>query len=85
VVPELVDLTPGVEMHTFKYLMVVSAALAAAFFLAHPETKLPTNGYADVMPVAIGALPMLAPNSWSDEWYQAHTTAHKEFASASSF
>jgi hypothetical protein len=70
-------------MHTFKYLMVISAALAAAFFLARPETKLPTNSYADVMPSAIGALPM--PKSWSDDWYQAHAAARKEFASASSF
>jgi hypothetical protein len=72
-------------MHTFKYLMVVFAALAAAFFLARSETRLPTNSYADVMPAAIGALPVLAPSSWSGEWYQAHTAARKEFASASSF
>jgi hypothetical protein len=78
-------ITSEVEMPTFKYLMVVAAALAAAFFLARPETNLPRNSYADVMPSAIGALPMLAPSSWSDEWYQAHTAARKEFASASSF
>lgn len=72
-------------MHTFKYLMVVSAALAAAFFLARPETKLPANSYADVMPSAIGALPMLSPKSWGDEWYQAHKAAHEEFVSVRSF
>jgi hypothetical protein len=72
-------------MSTLKYLMVVAAVLAAAFFLAQPETKLATNSYADVMPSAISALPMLSPKSWADEWYQVHKAAHEEFASASSF
>jgi hypothetical protein len=78
-------ITPEVEMPTFKYLMVVAGALAAAFFLTQPETQLATNSYADVMSSAIGTLPMLSPKSWSDDWYQAHTAARKEFASASSF
>jgi hypothetical protein len=72
-------------MPTFKYLMVIAAVLAATFFLARPETKLPTNGYADVMPSSTSALPLLSPKSWSDDWYQAHKAAHEEFASASSF
>jgi hypothetical protein len=72
-------------MSTFKYLMVVAAVLAAAFFLAQPETKLPTNSYADVMPTAISALPMLSPKSWADEWYQVHQAIREEFVSVSSF
>lgn len=72
-------------MPTFKYLSVVAAVLAAAFFLAQPETQLATNSYADVMPAAISALPMLAPKSWSDEWYQANKATPEEFVSVSSF
>jgi hypothetical protein len=72
-------------MSTFKYLAVVMAVLAAAFFLSQPQTGLAMNSYADVMPAVISALPMLSPKSWSDERYQAHKAAHEEFASASSF
>jgi hypothetical protein len=72
-------------MPTFKYLMVVAAVLAAAFFLARPETKLPTNSYADVMPTAISSLPMLSPKSWSDDWYPVHKATREEFATVSSF
>ena len=74
-----------IEMSTLKYLTVIGAVLAAAFFLSDPETRLPTNSYADVIPAAISALPMLSPKSWSDERYQVHKAAHEEFASASSF
>ncbi len=52
----MVDLAAEVNMATFKYLMVVAAVLAAAFFLAQPETKLPKNSYAEVVPDAISAL-----------------------------
>lgn len=72
-------------MSTFKYLMVVAAVLAAAFFLAHPETQLATNSYADVAPAAMSALPMLSPRSWSDEWYEAHKAAHADLAKVTSF
>ncbi|GAC1544237.1 MAG: hypothetical protein NVS2B7_18430 [Herpetosiphon sp.] len=72
-------------MPTLKYLMVVAAVLAAAFFLARPETGLPTNSYADVMPAAMSSLPMLSPKSWSDDWYQVHKTAREEFVIVSSF
>lgn len=84
-VPTLVGLTSEVEMPTFKYLMVVAAVLASAFFLTQPEAGLPRNSYADVMPAAISALPMLSPKSWSDDWYEAHKAAHADLAEASSF
>ena len=69
-------------MYTFKYLTVVTAVLAAAFFLSDPNTGLATNSYADVMPAAISALPMLSQKIRADEWYQA---ASEKFASGSSF
>lgn len=72
-------------MPTIKYLSVVAAVLAAAFFLARTEARIPTNSYADAVPAAISALPMLAPKSWSDEWYQAHKSTPEEFVSVSSF
>lgn len=72
-------------MSTLKYLSVVAAVLAAAFFLARTEASIPTNSYVDAMPAAISALPMFAPKSWSDEWYQTHKETHEEFVSVSSF
>ena len=69
-------------MSTFKYLSVVIAVLAAAFFLSEPQTGLAMNSYADVMPAVISALPMFSPKTWADEWYQV---AHKKFASVDSF
>lgn len=72
-------------MSTLKYLMVVAAVFAAAFFLAQPETKLPTNSYADVMPAAIGALPIPVLQGWGDERVQANKAAGKQFFSVSSF
>lgn len=69
-------------MATFKYLAVVMIVLAAAFFLSQPQLGLAMNSYADVMPSAISALPMLSPKIWADEWYQA---ASEKFASAGSF
>jgi hypothetical protein len=68
-------------MSTFKYLLVVAAVLAAAFFLADPKTQLATNSYADVAPAVMSALPMLSPKSWSDDWYEAHKAAHADLAS----
>jgi hypothetical protein len=72
-------------MPTFSYLSVVAAVLAAAFFLARTGATFPTNSYADVMPAAISALPVLSPKSWSDERYQAHKATLEEFVSVSSF
>jgi hypothetical protein len=72
-------------MFTFKYLMLVAAVLAAAFFLVQPETKLATNSYADVIPAAISTLPIPLLQGWSDEWCQASKAAHEEFVSVSSF
>jgi hypothetical protein len=76
---------PEIEMPTIKYLTVVAAVLAAAFFLAQPETKLPANSYADVIPAAISALSVPSPKIWSDERYQAHTANHEELVSISRF
>lgn len=53
-------------MSTFKYLTVVVAVLAAAFFLSHQEENntFVVNSYAGIMPSAISALPMSLPKSW---------------------
>jgi len=59
-------------MSTFKYLMVVAAVLAASFFLVDSETGLATSTYADVMPAAIGALPIFLEEAREDKWYEAH-------------
>lgn len=67
-----VGTTPEVEMPIFKYLMVVAAVLAVAFFLAQPETGLATNTYADVMPAAISALPIFLQKAGENKWYEAH-------------
>jgi hypothetical protein len=72
-------------MPTFKYLSVVAAVLAAAFFLARTEAMIPTNSYVDAVPAAISALPMLASKVWSDDWHQTNKATLEEFVSVSSF
>jgi len=72
-------------MPTFKYLSVVAAVLAAAFFLARTEAMISTNSYEDAMPAAISALLMLASESWSDEWYQTNKATPGKFFSINSF
>jgi hypothetical protein len=53
-------------MSTFKYLTVVVAVLAAAFFLSHQEENntFVVNSYAGVMPGAISVLSMSLPKNW---------------------
>lgn len=57
-------------MHNLKYLVVVMAVLAAAFFLSEPQIGLAMNNYVDVMPSAINALPMLSSKILDDEWHE---------------
>jgi hypothetical protein len=85
VVPALVDLAAEVNMATFKYLMVVAAVLAAAFFLAQPETKLPTNSYAEVVPDAISALAIPLLQGQGDRRYQVDKAADDVFVSVRNF
>jgi hypothetical protein len=85
VVPALVDLAAEVNMATLKYLMVVAAALAAAFFLAQPETKLPKTSYAEVVPDAISVLAIPLLQGRGDKRYQVNKAADEVFVSVSNF
>jgi predicted permease len=53
-------------MSTFKYLTVVVAVLAVAFFLSHNDetNTFVVSSYAGIMPTAISALPMSLPKNW---------------------
>jgi hypothetical protein len=53
-------------MSTLKYLMMVVAALAAAFFLSNYDenSTFVDSSYAGIIPTAISALPMSLPKSW---------------------
>jgi hypothetical protein len=72
-------------MSVLKYLMVIFAVLAAAFFLSHSDTKFITNSYADIVPAAINVLFMPVPESLGDEWYEAHRVVRAESISVRSF
>jgi hypothetical protein len=53
-------------MSPLKYLMMVVAALAAAFFLSNYDenSTFVDSSYAGIIPTAISALPMSLPKRW---------------------